>query len=183
MAIRLSALPRPLRLGPAHRAAHGVAYHGVKPGMEFCDRPGKTLTGQLGQRQIERGSLEREVACLGAIVPAGCYRLARLHAQGFFTRTHPEREVRQPRRPLELDLREIAESRHRSVEQGAQDPRCRSENSRQNCASSRRISGVILRNSTISARSRKSGLAVPRSGMALKTSGRVASKMASSWSL
>jgi hypothetical protein len=55
--------------------------------------------------------------------------------------------------------------------------------SHQNRASSRRISGVMPRNSTISARSRKSALAAPRSRVALKTSGRVASKTASPWSL
>ena len=53
-------------------------------------------------------------------------------------------------------------------------------NSRQNCASSRRISGFMSRNSTITARSRKSGRAAPRSGIALNSMGRVASKIASS---
>ena len=30
-------------LQPAHRAAHRVADHGVKPGMKFCDPPRKAL--------------------------------------------------------------------------------------------------------------------------------------------
>jgi ABC-type molybdate transport system substrate-binding protein len=67
------------RLRPAHRAAHRVADHGVEPRMKFRDRPGKALTGQLGQRPIERGGLEGEVACLGAIGLAGRHRLSRLH--------------------------------------------------------------------------------------------------------
>jgi hypothetical protein len=29
-------------------------YDGIKPDMKFCDRPGKALAGQLGQRHVER---------------------------------------------------------------------------------------------------------------------------------
>src|SRR5438105_14885793 len=90
--------------------------------MKFCYGPGKALAGQLGQRPVERRGFEREVACLGAIGLTGCHGLPRLHAQGFLARAHPQREVRKPWRALELDLREIAESRHRRVEQGTQDP-------------------------------------------------------------
>ena len=32
--------------------------------MKFCDRPGEAVAGQLGQRPVERGSFEGEVACL-----------------------------------------------------------------------------------------------------------------------
>jgi hypothetical protein len=59
----------------------------------------------------------------------------------------------------------------------------RSKYSRQKRRSSRRNEGVMAANSTISARSRKSGRAAPRSGMAFNTSGRLASNTASSWSL
>jgi hypothetical protein len=110
------------RLGPAHRATHGVADHGVKPGMQFCYCPGKALACQLGQRPVERGGLEREVACLGAIGLAGRQRLPWLHPQGLLACAHPQGEVRQPRRALELDLRKISESSHRRVKQGTQDP-------------------------------------------------------------
>jgi len=42
------------RLGPTHRAAHGVADHGVKPCMKFCDRPHKALADELRQRLEQR---------------------------------------------------------------------------------------------------------------------------------
>jgi hypothetical protein len=35
--------------------------------MKFCHGPDKALTGQLGERLVERGGLEREAACLSAI--------------------------------------------------------------------------------------------------------------------
>ena len=92
--------------------------------MQFYDRPAKTLAGQFSQGRVERGGLEREVARFDAIGLAGRYRLPRLHAQGFLARAHPQRKVRQPWRALEFDLREIAESRHRRVEQGTQDLWC-----------------------------------------------------------
>ena len=90
--------------------------------MEVRDRSGKALAGQFGQRPVKRGGLEREVARLGAIGLAGRYRLPRLHAQRLLARGHPQREVRQPWRALQRDPREIAECRHRCVEQGTQDP-------------------------------------------------------------
>ena len=78
--------------------------------MEVRDRSGKALAGQFGQRPVKAGGLEREVTRLGAIglarplppPPAPCQRL--------LARGHPQREVRQPWRALEPDLREIAES-------------------------------------------------------------------------
>src|SRR5258708_6231002 len=98
--MRLGALPRTLCLRPTYRAAHGFTDHGIKPDTKFCDSPGKTLAGQFGQRVVEWGGLEREVASLDAIGPTGCDRLARLHTQRFLTRAQPPGKVCQSWWPL-----------------------------------------------------------------------------------
>jgi hypothetical protein len=122
--MRLSALPRPLgALGQrTERRIASVTMESSRA-RSSADSPGIALAGQLGQRLVERGGLQREVACLCAIGLAGRHRLPRLHTQGLLTRAHPQCKVRKPWRALELDLREIAESRHRRVEQGTEDPR------------------------------------------------------------
>jgi hypothetical protein len=147
------------RLGPAHRTAHGIADHRFKPGMKFCDGSGEALPGQLGQRHVERGASSarsRASALLiwqAAIASPSCIPKACLHAL-----THSAKSARRGGRSSFT----CGRFRSPATVASSKAPRirgCRSENSRQNCASSLRISNFILRNSTISARSRKSHFA------------------------
>src|SRR6516162_11313587 len=97
-----------------------MADHGVETGKQFRDRASKALACQFSERPVKRGELECKVARMGAVGLARRHRLSWLHPQHFLAGAHPEREVRKPRQPLELDLWEIAKPRHGRVEQRCQ---------------------------------------------------------------
>jgi hypothetical protein len=168
---------------PTSRAALRVSSYHFRGTRAVRPLSPWTLTRQVVQRLVEWRGLERKIPCLIAVGPTRCDCLA-----GFIPRAASHALTQSAKSASRGGRSRLTRERLRipATAELSNAPKmrgCRLDKSFQKCASSRLGSGGKLINSTMSARSRKSGLAVRNSGRALKTSGRVASKMASSRSL
>jgi hypothetical protein len=142
--------------------------------MQFRDCPAETLLGQFGHRFVQRRGLKRQLVRLGAIGLVGGQGLSRRHSEAFLAGIYPDREVGHPRRLIEPDVGQVSKSGSGGIKQCAKDSRSYLFEFAPELRLVAPLSGFMSRNSTISARSRKSGRAALRSGIALNTMGRVA---------